>query len=81
MPSEIELKVITIFKENQFQYDWYVGMDGLLNVTVERGDWRHDHLALDWVMCENGFEAVEKRMFGGPTYDDSYSAVHVFKKV
>ena len=72
-------KVSRIFREHQFHYEWYVQHDRrLLNVDVEWGDWKHDHLHLDYVMAAEGFTPVSTRPFGEDTMDDTYSATHVY---
>lgn len=75
----IEQKVAKAFQENDLHYDYDVNPNGEVNVTVEGGDWKHDHLTLDHVMTLNGFTPLSETRFGEPSGDDSYSATHVYK--
>jgi len=72
-------KVSKFFKDNDLPYDWSVTREGNVEVTVADGDWKHDHLHLDWVMEENGYGKVSERSFGEPTGGDWYSSVHVYR--
>ena len=75
----IEERVSRIFREHRFHYEWYVQHDSrLLHVPVHVGDWKHDHLHLDYVMAAEGFHIVSTTPFGEPTMDDTYSATHVY---
>lgn len=72
-------KVNKFFKEKELPYEWNLTREGKVEVDVPDGDWKHDHLHLDWVMRENGYEQVGERQYGEPTGGDWYSSVHVFK--
>lgn len=77
--QERDKKISDLFKENGVMYGWGWTADGKLEVQVEDGDWKHDHLYLDYLMDKVGYEKVETRQYGGDTGGDWYSAVHVFK--
>lgn len=72
-------KIRDLFKENHVYYEWGWTAEGTLEITVEDGDWKHDHIYLDWLMKNNGYEKTEERHYGEPTGGDWYSSVHVFK--
>ena len=72
-------KVSKFFKDKDLPYGWGVTLAGNVEVEVHDGDWKHDHLHLDWVMGENGYEKLGERRIGEPTGGDWYSSVHVFK--
>lgn len=76
---EIELKVAQVFKDNDLHYEYGIRPNGEVNVDVHWGDWKHDHLYIDYVMEHNGFTQVRVMPFGEPTGDDTYSATHVYK--
>lgn len=76
--TEREEKIVKIFKDNDLHHDWYFDANGRLCVQVECGDWKHDHIALRLILEEHGYEEIECRQFGEPTFDDTYSATHVF---
>ena len=70
-----------IFKSYSFPFDWYIEGDGeVVVVSVEDGDWKHDHIALDNVMRANGFKLIDVEKCDDDTSDDCYSAVYRFKK-
>ena len=77
--NDIEKDIQRIFKENERWYEWDVCLDGTVEISVEWGDWKHDHLYLNHVMKENGYiprgeEVTEE------DGSDAYSAVHIFLK-
>ena len=77
--KDIEKDIQRIFKENKIWHDWDVSLDGSVEISVDCGDWKHDHLYLDHMMMENGYILVAKEVTeedGG----DAYSAVHTFLK-
>ena len=48
-------------------------------INVERGDWKHSHMALDFYMKFLGY----KRLFERVTYSDgsdNYSSIHYYEK-
>ena len=75
-----EQDVQRIFKEYNCWYEWWVNLDGTIEIKGEWGDWKHDHLYLDNVMKENGWNPI-----GTETTEedgsDCYSALHTFKYV
>lgn len=78
--GELEAKIRDIFSAEELTYDYWVRPNSEIIVTVDRGDWKHDHIYLDHVMYQHGFDCVANEQFGPPTYDDSYSSTHVFRK-
>ena len=55
--------------------------DNKVTVSIEDGDWYHDHRACDSVMADEGYKCIEEREYGEKTDDDSYSSEHVYKKL
>ena len=72
-------KVRAFFREKELPYEWYVTAGGKVEVYVPDGDWKHDHVYLDWVMRDNGYEKVGERRIGEPTGGDWYSSVHAYR--
>ena len=67
-----------IFKENERWYEWWPNNDGTIDVCVEWGDWKHDHLFLTYIMRKNNYVEVGEEV----TEDDgsdTYSSIHTFK--
>ena len=77
--QERDQKILDLFKKNNVWYEYGWTADGNLEVNVSNGDWKHDHIFLEYFMRNAGYEQVEVRMYGPPTGGDWYSAVHVFK--
>lgn len=77
--QERDQKILDLFKKNEVWYEYGWTAEGNLEVNVSNGDWKHDHIFLEYFMRNAGYEQVEVRMYGPPTGGDWYSAVHVFK--
>ena len=70
-------KVYDLMRENHLHGDVWEDF-GLLCIEVNWGDWKHDHLRLDWVMKENFnilMSATETTEENG---SDCYSAIHYY---
>ena len=73
-----EQDVQRIMKENDCHYDWDINTDGSIEIVIEWGDWKHDHIWLKHIMRKNHYRCVDEVVTeedGG----DAYSSVHVFK--
>ena len=68
----------TIFKENERWYEWWTNSDGTIDVSVEWGDWKHDHLFLNHIMRENNYFKVNE-LITEEDGSDTYSSIHTFK--
>lgn len=67
-----------IFKENNLFYDSYISTtDGIIEITIENGDWKHDHIRLNHIMNKNHYKLITEVEIG-TSYDDSYSSTHYF---
>lgn len=68
-----------IFKENGVYYDWDIcPTDGTITINVEWGDWKHDHLFLQYIMRQNNYRVVS-RVVTEEDDTDCYSAEYEFK--
>jgi hypothetical protein len=76
---EIDNDIQRIFKENEMWYEWSVDFDGTVEINVEWGDWKHDHLRLKYIMKENGYCPIDENVTEEDG-SDAYSAVHTFFK-
>jgi len=70
-------KIQEIFKKNNFRYDYAV-QDNIVVVTIEWGDWKHDHTAIDYVMKQNGFSVMGEQITEEDG-SDCYSSIHTFR--
>lgn len=77
--KEIIKEIGGLFKKNNRSYEFDVNDDGVCNIYVIWGDWKHDHLFIRNIMMENGYEFVREQV----TLEDgsdAYSAIHTYKK-
>ena len=77
--KDIEKDIQRIFEENEMWYDCDVNLDGSVEISVVWGDWKHDHLCLNYVMRENGYILIDEKVTEEDG-SDAYSAVHTFLK-
>ena len=68
-----------IMKSNDVHYDYNVVTENSVEINVELGDWKHDHLCIDRLMEKNGFNKVDEEV----TFDDGsdvYSSTHRYQR-
>ena len=74
-----EQDIKRIFKENECYYDWSIdSFDGTIEINVEWGDWKHDHLFLKHIMWKNHYRQTNE-VVTEEDGSDTYSAIHYFK--
>lgn len=66
-----------IWNENNLTYDYFIQFDGSIDVYVEWGDWKHDHLFINFIMKKNNYRLVSERTTEEDG-DDAYSSIHKF---
>ena len=68
-----------IFKENNLYYDYFIlSNNEMIGIIVEDGDWKHDHLRLNYIISKNNYIFIKENEIG-TSDDDSYSSTHYFK--
>lgn len=68
-----------IFKENNLYYDYFtLSNNEMIGIIIEYGDWKHDHLRLNYIMSKNNYIFVKENEID-TSDDDSYSSTHYFK--
>lgn len=68
-----------IFKENNLYYDYFILSNyEMIGIIIENGDWKHDHLRLNYIMSKNNYIFVKENEID-TSDDDSYSSTHYFK--
>ena len=75
--KEIEERVAKMLKNQNRFYEWGVDPDGVVEIEID-GDWKHDHLATDWLMGQIGFKKTNEDV----TEEDGsdwYTSIHEFK--
>jgi len=73
----MEKLIQKIFKENDVWYEYDILGNRGVEINVELGDWKHDHLFIDHLMKENGFVKTDEVL----TWEDGsdcYSSIHTY---
>lgn len=69
----------SLLSANDMHYDFDVDSQGFIEITVEDGDWKHDHIRLKNLMAKNGYILFGSKEIGEDTGGDWYSAIHKFR--
>lgn len=73
-------RVKEILSSNKMFYDFTVDENGYIEITVENGDWKHDHIALQHIMREAGFVSFGRHIpEDQDNGDDSFTAIYLYK--
>lgn len=72
----VEEYLYEYMEQNQRWYEIW-GYDDFVEINVEWGDWKHDHIALDYLMEQVGFTCVNEELTE-ENGSDCYSAIHKF---
>ena len=75
--NDIEQDIRRIFRENNCHYDYSIYY-GKVKVYVDSGDWKHDHLFLDYIMYQNGYR-LKSEVVTEDNGSDCYSSTHLFE--
>ena len=70
-------KIVELLKTNGMYYDVEV-FNGTITITVENGDWKHDHIALKNLMKSHGYIFIERHITDEENGDDSFSATYLY---
>ena len=77
--DSVSKDMASIFKKYKVAYEWYlVGND--IRISIEWGDWKHDHYLIDYAMKEKGYTKVGETMTEEDG-SDCYSSVHRYIKL
>ena len=71
-------KIQSLLSANDMHYDFDIDPQGLIAITIEDGDWKHDHICLKNLMAENGYVLFDSKKIGEDSGGDWYSAIHIF---
>lgn len=77
--KQLRERVGKLLSDNKMPYDYTVDSQGYIEITVENGDWKHDHIRLKNLMRENGFILFGRHIPDEETGDDSFSAVYLYR--
>ena len=75
--TELYMRVWKLLTDHQMYYFISVINSSSVEVSVEDGDWKHEHLVLRRLMENNGFTFLGHEITGN-TDEDCYSAVHTY---
>ena len=73
-------KLQTILRERGLYPDIDELVDDTIVVTIEWGDWKHEHGYLKYIMAEIGFQHISSNTIESEG-SDCYSAEHRFKNI
>ena len=85
LEKKIRTELENLFKENEREYfscDTQVVEESpaiRVEVTIEDGDWKHDHQFCDYLLTSIGFMHNDTQQFGEDDGDDAYSATHIYR--
>lgn len=78
--KEILKRVYELLKEKGFWFDVSQYLDlPVIQVEIDCGDWKHEHLACDQIMKEAGYKKVSEKEIGD-SLEDVYSSYHYYIK-
>ena len=78
--DQIKEKIQEILSANKWSFDFSIDNMGYIKITVENGDWKHDHLALQHVMRENGYVSFGRHIpEDQENGDDSFTAIYIYR--
>jgi hypothetical protein len=70
-------KIVELLKTNGMYYDVEV-FSGVITITVENGDWKHDHIFLRNIMKSHGYIFIGRHITDEENGDDSFSATYLY---
>lgn len=71
-------KIKKLFSDNNISYDFNIEKDGYIKITVENGDWKHDHLLLRHIMSDAGYVFCGRYVPDEETGEDVFSAIYLY---
>ena len=76
------LKIEEHLKENGISAETFVYPNDFdkVDVNIDCGDWKHDHIVCDVLMKEKGWE-LESESVNDDDDDDCYSSTHTYKRI
>ena len=82
MTDAQEIKQISDYLNNERKIACEVSKnaDGSIIVSIEDGDWKHDHMHCEHAMYDYGYTVFKEVLKEENCEDDSYSSDHYFEK-
>ena len=71
-------EIIKIANENYISCEVWEEAENVVAVSITMGDWKHDHLRIDWLVAENLNPKNSKKEVIDEDGSDAYSAIHRF---
>jgi len=76
---ELEINIHSLFKEMDVHYETFITDEDTIGISIEWGDWKHDHLYLKYKMEQKGFVQIDE-ILTEENGSDCYSALHIYRK-
>ena len=73
-------EIYKYLSENGIHEDVWWDDSGRINIEIEWGDWKHEHLRCNRLMTMLGYECVDE-VVTDEDGSDTYSARHIYKKI
>ena len=70
-------KIVSLLKTKNMFYDVEVS-NGIITVTIENGDWKHDHISFMALMKSYGYIFISRNIVDEDNGDDSFSATYLY---
>ena len=78
--KQIKEKIQEILSANKWSFDFSIDNMGYIKITVENGDWKHDHLALQHAMREAGYISFGRHIpEDQENGDDTFTAIYIYR--
>lgn len=75
-----KINVKRIIKEMKETYPFTINEgDETISITIENGDWKHDHCRLNYYMQKCRYTFISQTILGCSGNDDAFSSIHVYK--
>lgn len=74
----IQEKIEDVFKRHDIEYDYDVTSKSECEISINWGDWKHDHAYMDYLMKVNGFVKTNEEITEEDG-SDCYSSIHFYQ--
>ena len=76
---DMQKKIYDLMKENNLFGEIIDERKDMIAIEISWGDWKHEHLRLDWIMKEN-FDNIQSihKVTTEEDGSDCYSAIHYY---
>lgn len=73
-----KIELYNYLQENDADFDEVYGVDDMIYIKIEWGDWKHSHLRADYLMKQIGYIFFDE-LITESDGSDCYSSIHIYK--